>query len=184
MITDSGVSELCKCSNLELIDISGVISEASIEKLGQMSKLQTLILRTNLVDDVAKKRLQEKLGRLRFHLVETPQSLIGKDGFHRTVPKKGRSTFDALEGTTLESMLGPALTDGLRTQLGGKVVVVEFWGTWCGPCLSFVPELERLQSRLDAASQPGFNGRFGKNAVRPHKYSRRVEQSPQCKLTD
>ncbi len=149
MLTDSGVSELCKCSHLEAIDISGAICEASIEKLGQMPNLERLSVGTTLIDEESKKRLQEKLSRIRsFRLSETPRSLIGKDGLQRMVPDQGRSAFDALEGTSLESLLRPAWTDELRSQLRSKVVVVEFWGTWCGPCLRFVPELERLQSRF------------------------------------
>jgi peroxiredoxin len=26
----------------------------------------------------------------------------------------------------------------------GKVVLVEFWGTWCGPCIAQLPEIRRL----------------------------------------
>src|SRR5262245_60094525 len=29
----------------------------------------------------------------------------------------------------------------------GKVYVIEFWGTWCGPCRAIIPHLTRLQQK-------------------------------------
>jgi len=43
-------------------------------------------------------------------------------------------------------------TDGNPANLArfkGKPAVINFWATWCAPCLKEMPSLERLQARLD-----------------------------------
>ena len=42
--------------------------------------------------------------------------------------------------------------DGKSVQLAdmkGKVVVMNFWATWCGPCKEEMPAFERLRQKLD-----------------------------------
>jgi thiol-disulfide isomerase/thioredoxin len=43
---------------------------------------------------------------------------------------------------------GPELTDPAKTvaldDFTGKVVVINVWGQWCGPCRSEIPELEKV----------------------------------------
>ncbi len=47
----------------------------------------------------------------------------------------------------LEQLLqAPAGARAELADLKGKVVILEFWGTWCGPCVAAIPHLNRLVS--------------------------------------
>ena len=50
-----------------------------------------------------------------------------------------------LEMVTLDGVR--VTTAGLR----GKVVLLDFWGTWCAPCRAAVPDLRRLNARLQGS---------------------------------
>ncbi|MFN3847862.1 MAG: thioredoxin-like domain-containing protein [Spirosomataceae bacterium] len=54
------------------------------------------------------------------------------------VEKYGRETPEILLETLLNS------PKNLKTELDKKWVMIDFWGTWCGPCISEHPELQKF----------------------------------------
>ena len=53
-------------------------------------------------------------------------------------PPESRGELRALSG---ESLLNPGTTVGLEN-VTGRVVVLNIWGSWCGPCRAEAPDLE------------------------------------------
>jgi thiol-disulfide isomerase/thioredoxin len=80
------------------------------------------------------------------------QGYVAGDGsVQRTSPDR-RDAPLVVRGTTLE---GNAWE--LSAQRG-KVVVMNVWGSWCGPCLQEAPELESAWTRLSASRPVQFMG--------------------------
>ncbi len=151
--TDAGVKELSTCDHLESLTVEGIVSEDAVMLLRKLPNLNRLSVWSDLIDEEAKKRIETEFSDLEYlSLREFSGTTVtlGKDKIFRQVPKGGRGALDALEGKTLKEIMGDALTDKLQDQMKGQVVLVEFWGTWCGPCLNFIPELKRLQRKYRA----------------------------------
>lgn len=63
-------------------------------------------------------------------------------------PAKGLKVGDAAPALTLTKLLkAPAGATGSLNELKGKVVVLEFWATWCSPCLPAMDHLSQIAAK-------------------------------------
>lgn len=67
-------------------------------------------------------------------------------GLYFGLKPQGEPTYP-LSGYTFETPEGGSLDLGA---LKGKVVVLNFWATWCPPCVEEMPELDALYPQLQA----------------------------------
>jgi cytochrome c biogenesis protein CcmG, thiol:disulfide interchange protein DsbE len=90
---------------------------------------------------------------MRFNLERAIQTLIVLllgvfvyvifDSFHETVVVVGDSAPDF----SITADNGRAMT---AANFGGKLLVLNFWATWCPPCVDETPTLNRLQQQISA----------------------------------
>ncbi|MFC5994019.1 TlpA family protein disulfide reductase [Pseudonocardia hispaniensis] len=78
-------------------------------------------------------------------------------------PPESRGTLPQLAG---ESLLHPGRTIGVGDHTG-KVLVINIWGSWCGPCREEMPDLEFVldQTRADGVALMGIDVRDDRAAA-------------------
>jgi thiol-disulfide isomerase/thioredoxin len=82
-------------------------------------------------------------------------------------------------GGTIGDLSGPALMDDRTIHLSDfaeKVVVVNIWGSWCGPCRTETPELEKVfdNTQANGVAFLGIDVRDDRSAARDFVTDRQV----------
>jgi thioredoxin-like negative regulator of GroEL len=89
---------------------------------------------------LSQKRDEEGIAQLKAFLEKVPEGQAA-DAARRFIenPRRARQRFAPAFSAVLADGQ-PISLDGLK----GKVVVLDFWATWCGPCRDAIPELKDL----------------------------------------
>ena len=92
--------------------------------------------------------------------------LVFSPSFYRQLPPDARADlytdFFVDEMAGFQALTPPIPTEGLKfldkdgqslelSAFHGRVVLINFWATWCAPCLAEMPSLNRLQMALGGA---------------------------------
>jgi thiol-disulfide isomerase/thioredoxin len=92
----------------------------------------------------------------------TSQDAVASGGEFTFVAPGGQTTITydppadrgRVTGISGESLLRPGETVGLEDYTG-QVVVLNIWGSWCGPCREEVPDLQFVQDSVEGAAVLG-----------------------------
>jgi thiol-disulfide isomerase/thioredoxin len=127
-----------------------VTSEAAakkeIEKLVKegvaSSKTKELLKELYVAKYKSDKGFDDYLAKLEMSATEKKREELAKTMINEEAPK-----------FNLKDLAG---NDVSLAGLNGKVVVVDFWATWCGPCIASMPAMKKAQEKLTSKGDVAF----------------------------
>jgi len=76
--------------------------------------------------------------------IEDPAISASAPNGQRTIPERDPKEIESASGVAITKLDGGAFK---LSDFRGKVLVVDFWATWCGPCVRQVPQLAELSRK-------------------------------------
>ncbi|XZE19880.1 redoxin domain-containing protein [Pirellulaceae bacterium SH449] len=155
-ITDQGLSRLRGIESLEHLEIVCLATSDGLATLGEHQRLRSLTIGSpDLSIDDANEFATRHQNTLQFRFAEVGISRTTRLGSTDPILRRGsesdRAKLNVLEGKTPPGLKVTAWTsiDGevQLESLHGKVVLLDFWGTWCGACLNQLPHIRDLYEK-------------------------------------
>ena len=166
-VTDVGLGFLTNLRNLEHLDLNGAFTGEGVRELAALPRLERVFLSSPYLTDADLDALSAAVpglttARRSDYRVRLPIGRASpyrpdplrpdRPGYRRKAEGEERAALDALEGgppppLTVENWLNADGESHALADLHGRVVLVDFWGVWCGPCLAAMPELKALHER-------------------------------------
>lgn len=86
----------------------------------------------------------------------TSNKTVSKDGYPKLVSGLSEATMQKLDGTQFKI-----------SDLKGKVLILNIWGTWCGPCRAEVPHLVAMKKKYGDQGFEVLGLNIGDNSGQP-----------------
>ena len=156
ILTDKGLLSLRGIESLKNLSVTCLASPVGLSSLGHLPRLNSLTFGSpNLSpENIASFKAQyPHVQQLQFQ--ECDFSRAKADGTQDSILRRGslrsRTELNALEGKAPPAFHATAWTPAngevKLEDLRGKVVLLDFWGTWCTACLSKLPRIRELEGK-------------------------------------
>lgn len=158
--------------DLYLIDRAGQLRYADIETRSLAVAISSLLRETpeqakaNAATEAQARRIaMEEDGPAKERKGPTPANSAGDvepSAYAKAdwpAKNEGRITANNVQGRRLAVPFGNETWLSEKMDVSGKVMVLDFWATWCGPCIRASPTLDQLQrSNRDSVAIIGVGG--------------------------
>jgi peroxiredoxin len=92
----------------------------------------------------ARDALEALLAGKQVAVTDTPAMGCSTKWAFKETTAKAQSLADDQKPVTVEPVTPAQLTTLIKNRDTGKLLLVNFWATWCGPCLEEFPELQKM----------------------------------------